>query len=285
VAEWEQAYRESRVDLDEKTLLGVAAAMHRIRPRFGKVDPGTIRPADVQEWIVHDLVAGDPARGLRPLKPGTVKQYVSTLRLILDFAGVEPNPARHRTVRLPSAIVEEPQPPSADHLLAILDAAPARWRLPWVTMEQTGVRGEAIEHLVWGDVDLLQQRFRLRAETTKRRRALWVQVPGWLLTLIEETCPLEDRVENRRVFPGFTVNHSGVVMARACRHAGVPAYSPHDLRHRRISLWHGQGVPARELADRVGHARPSMSLDVYSHVLLDPREITSGEYATVLSRP
>jgi integrase len=56
-------------------------------------------------------------------------------------------------------------------------------------------------------------------------------------------------------------------MSRACKNAKVPHYSPHDLRHRRISLWHQSGVPARELAERAGHARPSMSLDVYSHVM------------------
>jgi len=39
-----------------------------------------------------------------------------------------------------------------------------------------------------------------------------------------------------------------------------------------ISLWHFQGVPARELADRAGHSKPSMSLDVYSHVIV-PDEV------------
>jgi integrase len=47
----------------------------------------------------------------------------------------------------------------------------------------------------------------------------------------------------------------------------VPHYSPHSLRHRRITIWHQSGVPARELAERAGHSRPSMSLDVYSHVM------------------
>jgi len=46
----------------------------------------------------------------------------------------------------------------------------------------------------------------------------------------------------------------------------VPHYHPHDLRHRRITIWHQSGVPARELAERAGHERPSMSLDTYSHV-------------------
>jgi phage terminase large subunit-like protein len=34
------------------------------------------------------------------------------------------------------------------------------------------------------------------------------------------------------------------------------------------------GVRARELAERAGHARPSMSLDVYSHVM-PPDELSS----------
>ena len=64
-------------------------------------------------------------------------------------------------------------------------------------------------------------------------------------------------------------------MTRACKNAKVPHYHPHDLRHRRITIWHQSGVPARELAERAGHSRPSMSLDVYSHVM--PAGRGSGE--------
>ena len=56
-------------------------------------------------------------------------------------------------------------------------------------------------------------------------------------------------------------------IGRASRAAGLPLYSPHDLRHRRGSLWHASGMPARELAERMGHSKPSMSLDVYTHVM------------------
>jgi len=64
-------------------------------------------------------------------------------------------------------------------------------------------------------------------------------------------------------------------METACRTAGIPPFSPHDLRRRRISLWHGQGVPAREIGDRVGQRQVAVTLDVYAHVMpLDeiPRE-------------
>jgi integrase len=56
-------------------------------------------------------------------------------------------------------------------------------------------------------------------------------------------------------------------MMRACGAAGIPGYSPHDLRHRLGSLWHANGMPARELAERMGHSKASMSLDVYTHVM------------------
>jgi integrase len=58
-----------------------------------------------------------------------------------------------------------------------------------------------------------------------------------------------------------------MAMQRACNATGIPSHSPHSLRHRRLSLWHAQNVPARELAARAGHSRASLSLDVYSHVV------------------
>jgi integrase len=56
-------------------------------------------------------------------------------------------------------------------------------------------------------------------------------------------------------------------IGRASRAAGLPLYSPHDLRHRRGSLWHTSGMPARELVERMGHSKASMSLDVDTHVM------------------
>jgi len=69
------------------------------------------------------------------------------------------------------------------------------------------------------------------------------------------------------VFQGITEATAYQAMTRACRNAKVPHYHPPDLRHRRITIWHQSGVPARELAERAGHARPSMCLDVYSHLM------------------
>jgi integrase len=108
---------------------------------------------------------------------------------------------------------------------------------------------------------------RLPRSATKRDQARWVYLPEWLIEAIEATCPFDDRTPERRVFQGVTEATVYQTMVRACQTAGVPHYHPHDLRHRRITIWHQSGVPARELAERAGHARASMSLDVYSHVM------------------
>jgi integrase len=140
-------------------------------------------------------------------------------------------------VKLPKQVREEPQPPSKEHFEAIVAALGARWRLLFVTIEQGALRlGEAVS-LRWADVDAAGLRLRLPRAATKRDRARWVYVPEWLMKAIEDTCPLEDRVPERRVFQGITEASAYQAMSRACRNAKVPHYHPHDLRHRRRGSW------------------------------------------------
>jgi len=53
--------------------------------------------------------------------------------------------------------------------------------------------------------------------------------------------------------------------------AGISHFHPHDLRHRYASIQVGRGVPVTEVSAQLGHSKKSMTLDVYSHVLLDER--------------
>ncbi len=62
-------------------------------------------------------------------KPGTIGLYLLTFRLLLDFAGTEPNPARDGRVRKPRQVREEANPPSAEQFLAIVEAMGEKWRL------------------------------------------------------------------------------------------------------------------------------------------------------------
>jgi integrase len=264
-------YEASRIDYADETAKNLKSHLKRILERFGDREAASISWTECQELA---------AAWSETLKPASVHRYFRTFRLLLDFAGVDPNPARDKRVKLPSIVEEEPNPPTAKQFLAILDAIPARWPLPLVTIEQTAMTVGEMASLVWGDVDVAESRFRLKRRNVKgahSARARWVQVPGWLMDVIETTCAFEDRTAGRVVFPGFTADAAKNAMARACKAAKIAHFHPHDLRHRRISLWHHQGIPARQLAERAGHSQPSMSLDVYSHVLMDESEATPAE--------
>jgi integrase len=63
----------------------------------------------------------------------------------------------------------------------------------------------------------------------------------------------------------------------------VPAFSPHDLRHRRVSLLHLAGVPWARIGEAVGQRNLSVTADTHTHVLIDEAELdyeaASGEVA------
>lgn len=85
--------------------------------------------------------------------------------------------------------------------------------------------------------------------------------------------PREDRDPAARLFPNVSGDRLRTAIARACKAAGVPVFSPHDLRHRRISLLHRQGRSWAEIARFVGQRKLSITADTYTHVLVDGREI------------
>lgn len=259
VAEWRDRFLASRIDLDKNTIRNYRTALAKACTRFGDTDPAAIRWQDVAEWI------GELAT---THKPGTIRLYKTHFSVLLDYIGVDPNPTKDPRVKVPKRVSEEPNPPTAEHFVAILDAIVQRpRRILFLVMEQGALRlGEAVG-LHWGDVDRAGLRLRLPKSATKRDRARWVYLPEWLLDALEELCPFEDRTPERRVFQGVTEASAYQTMLRACQTAGVPHYHPHDLRHRRITVWHQSGVVARELAERAGHARASITLDVYSHVM------------------
>jgi integrase len=184
--QWAEAYRMSRVDLAPETTKGVASHLKAMTV-FDDCDPATITTADVQEWIA----------GLT-IRPASMRRYIATLRAVLDFANVDPNPARDSRVRLPREERTLVDPPSATDVETIIATVPKRWRLGLRTLAETGMRVGEAHDLEWGDVDESGCRFRVKAGKTAAARR-WVAVPEVLMAEIVETCPREDRMPERRV--------------------------------------------------------------------------------------
>jgi integrase len=277
VAEAAEAYRESRIDVAQATRVNIGTSLGLI---VGALDAARRLDAFSPQEVA-DAVARLHASGY---KRETIRKAVTHLACVFDFAGVEPNPVRDKLrVRLPRGEVREPEPPSAEHVEAVYRLLPSKHRLALLWLDWSGARVSSIDTTTIGDYDEPRRRVRLRAAASKTGRALWVDLPDTLAEAIERTLPpREDRDPEARLFASSGADAIRTSIAKACRAAAVPLWSPHDLRHRRISLLHRQGRTWAEIGALVGQRSLKVTSDTYTHVLVDSREL---DYAALLARP
>lgn len=261
------------IDVGENTRITYRTSLGRIIPTLGRFPVDSITPADVQRLVDH-LHATKRKRG-------TIKKTVVHLRLLLDFAGVTPNPARDRTVKLPYERRTEVDPPLASHLLAMRPRLTAKYRLPLLALDATGMRVGELEALTWADVDEFGKRWRVSAGVSKTKTARWVPVEQSVFDAVFSTVPRELRDDGARVFADFGADRFRTALAKACRAVGVPVFTPQDLRHRRATLWHLGNVPVVEAASWLGHS-PEEHLKTYAHASLTDR--MELPYAELLGR-
>ena len=219
---------------------------------FGRTPITAITKAQIQAWVAE-----------ADQKPSTIRKYTRTLKLILDFAEITPNPGAG--IRYPRQEHEEIRPPSKREVAAILDHCSPRWRDAVEFLEATGLRVGELCRLGWGDVDFAEGRVRVADGKTRAARR-WVPLPAGIIERLAET-PMDDRVG--QVFAGANEDKIASAMTYACKLAGIAHYHPHDLRHRYISLLVKQGIPITTISAQVGHTSKVLTLDTYSHVLID----------------
>jgi integrase len=269
LADVAEQWRASRLDVAEATAVGHRVQLKRVLPILGARRVDGITPADVAALVTTMHADGR--------KRETIRKSQTVLAQVLDFAGIKDNPARDRIhVRLPREEREEPSPPTADQIEAVLALMPRRYALAVLILDATGMRVGELEEsgLCCGDLDEPNSRWRIRRAVEKSRRGRWVSLPSDLFAAVVATLPpREDRDPAQPVFLGLTQERLRTAIARACRASGTPTWSPHDLRHRRISLWHRQGETWALIGACVGQRSLSVTADTYTHVLLDDREL------------
>ncbi|MBA3567429.1 MAG: site-specific integrase [Actinobacteria bacterium] len=262
-------WKDSRRDVAEGTRTTYTVNLNRILPRLGDHRLDELHVADVDE-LVAELHAGG-------CKRESIRKTLSTFAQVLDYAKVEPNPARDPSIKLPREAKVEPKPPTAEHVEAVVRLLPVAYRLPALVLDATGMRVGELEALTWGDVDEPHSRFRVSAAVSKSGRARWVNTPAVVFLAVSGLVAREDRTDTRPVFQGFGADRFRTAIARACRGAGVPTFSPHDLRHRRVSLMHEQGVSWARIGEAVGHGDIVTTARTYTHVLGDSAELDYEE--------
>ncbi len=176
-------------------------------------------------------------------------------------------------------------------LQTFLDGTAGHWLQPlWLVLLGTGLRlGEALA-LTWNDVGLgvavtvngtLQRLDGAPIVTTPKTpsSARTVIVPSEVTAALQRQKTQQDAWREAAgwqdagfVFTGQTGQplHGSTVahaLKRECARLGLPAVTPHGLRHLHASLLLHEGVPVTAVSARLGHANPQVTMSIYAHAL------------------
>lgn len=262
-------------------------ARTEITPRLGHVLLTRLQPLDVERMVTTMVNEGQSARKAQT----TLKVLKVALRQAVDWGLLRASPAiRARAPRQPHQDLHVWTPGEARTFLAA--ASGNRLYALFYLALDTGMRRGELLGLHWKDVDLAKgivrvrhnlvevgTRIELGEPKTRASRRVISLAPDTVQVLHDHRLNqlLELGHEPPMVFAstvGTFVQPSN--LARSFRAitatAGVPRIRLHDLRHTAASLAIRNGADLKALSERLGHATPSITLNVYYHAYAEQRQ-------------
>lgn len=258
----------NRRNVGTAAIYGYRKAFRRLG-KLGGMAPSEITWRDISEWIDENSAGG---RG--DLAAASLGSYLGSVRMLLDFTEVVPNPARHRLVSAPRIPKKTKRPPPWADWCAIRHDFQTRRlnrmqaeRPPYLALadflEGTGARIEEAMALRWVDI-ALEPYPRVRLESKSAAGLRWVPLPAWVTATLDD---LAGR-PGERVFAGVASSTFRQALADACLAEGIGHYNPHLLRDRWITLQAMAGVPLPLISRMAGHEKSSTTTNVYTHANL-----------------
>ena len=268
-----------------------------LKPQLGHLAVNKLTTVDIDDLYRHLLHAGG-AEG-RPLAAGTVHRVHVVLHRALTQAvrweWVWLNPASAASPpRVPPAEVRPPAPDQVQRLLAHVEERDPDFATYLWLAASTGARRSQLLGLRWAEIDLRHAAIGfahayvdgptgpvLRA--TKTHRTYRVAIDE---ATMERLVEHRRRADARAQANGVELADSAFVFSAQCdgsrrglpnrvtkefirhlRRSGVGRFRLHDLRHFMATQMLGHGVAVVTVAQRLGHARASTTLNVYGHCI------------------
>jgi integrase len=261
VAEWLET---RRADMRPASLESITDRTRPVVDLLGHLDASEVSPRDVQTMILSLKDRGEANR--------TIRGRISILRMVLDYAGIDPNPVDARSVKKPPSTGKRVTIPTPDEEDLILSRLNAEHRAIVEFIGATGLRISEAVNLTWADVDADHEAIRI-VESKTAAGERWVQS--------EPDAPfaLPDRPEGaadwQRVFPVASRGAVGQGILRACRgkqhEEATRTFGPHSWRHLHASRCLRNGMDVVRVAARLGHSNPQITLRVYAHLIVPRR--------------
>jgi integrase len=252
-----------------------------ILPTFERRQIGSIRRSDVQGWI---------AGRAEVLAPATVQNCYTWLATIMRSAVkdrlIPASPCVD--INLPRIERDHVRPLTTDQVLALVDAAPDRYRALVVLAAGSGLREGELLALDVARIDWLGRTVRVDRQLVTMAHGAPVFSPP-KTRASRRTVPLagqvvEEVAEHVRQFqPGggllFTNDRGAPIRRhrinetwRATADRAEVEAKFHDLRHYFASLLIAQGASVKAVQAALGHASASETLNTYSHLWPDDND-------------
>ncbi len=276
-------------ELRPKTVASYRGSLDlHVLPHLGDRRVQDLTEQDVARWVAKLRATGVGARSVQMAK----LRLDQVLDLAVDWTIVPRNVARRVKVTAPPARTADVW--SLDDLRRFLAAADDDPAFPlWHVAAATGLRRGELLGLRWADLDLDAAVLRVAQQVIpvpgglaigppKSRAALRsVALPSWLPPLLRAHKDRQafakaktgdlwrdlDLVFPSRVGTPQNPNNLYPDLNRLMARAGVPRITWHQIRHTHVTQAIAAGVPIGVVSKRVGHARTSITLDIYAHVL------------------
>jgi integrase len=250
---------------------------NQLRHRFGEMQLGLIRRADIEHWVTERAEVVSPASVIKELN--CLKHL---LGLAVKWEMIFANHAlKIEPPKVPAGRVRYLQP---GELRAVLAACPD-WLRPIVGLAAfTAMRRSEILGLRWASVDMIGNRLML--SQTKNGEARIVHLNALASNVI---CGQwrEDMKSTDRVFPQadeWTADNVSKGFAAVCRRLEIHDFHFHDLRHTAASWLRMSGADIHTVAQVLGHKDLRMAAR-YQHLSAEFLGAAVGRLDAVFGEP
>lgn len=260
-----------------------------IIPNLGQVKVKDLRPEHIQALynrLLEEKVGTYTILKIHTLLHSALHQAVKTSMIVRNPAGLAVPPKE--PVR-EMAILNESQ------VSQLLVAAKGhRWEALYHLAVVTGMRQMELLGLKWSDLDWIKQTLKVERQLARpdgngvKFSAPKTRYGRRTIVLGRKTIEVlrthYEHQQAERLSAGEAWQETGLIFTtgngtpihprnlvrdfkQLLKDAGLPSIRFHDLRHTAASLLLNQDIPVITVSRRLGHARASITLDVYGHLI------------------
>lgn len=311
--QWDEEYAKPRYK--KVTYDKTGHVLKRINKEIGHLRLDKITTRNVQT-LIGKFLKGDEANGYKPMSPKTVKNYISCMSSVMDYAVrmnlIADNPCRR--ANLPAVKHTEKDCYTLDEAQLFIDAllakAPKVYQCYFLLAIYGGFRRAELCGLTWDNIDFENHIISVRKtlnyicgqglqidtpKTSKSERSL--KLPAEIFARLrnlrefysdEEKRLLDAWNSNDFIFKtadGSPLSPQAPLswLKKFCGREGLRYVNIHSFRHLNASLLISNGVDVKTVQACLGHAQASTTMNIYAHSFMEAQARASEAVANSFS--